>query len=36
MVPRYHFQSTKFSELTFRALLTDGAPEVRLERVAVG
>jgi len=30
------FQNTKVPELRFRALLTDGAQEVRFERVAVG
>ncbi len=35
MLPRYHFQSKKLSEVVFRALLTDGAPEVRFERVTV-
>ena len=32
---RSYFQNTKHPELKFRALLTDGAPEVRFERVAV-
>jgi hypothetical protein len=29
-----HFESTKHSELRFRALLTDSAREVRFERVS--
>ena len=31
-----HFESTKQSELRFRALLSDGTREVRFERVAAG
>ena len=30
---RYHFQNTNQTELRFRALLTNGAPEVRFEWV---
>jgi len=30
---RYRSQNTKSLELVFRALLTDGAPEVRFKRV---
>jgi len=32
----YRFQNTKQPELRFCALLTDGAPEVRFDRVAIG
>ncbi len=32
-VLRYHLQSTKPSKLRFRALLTDGAREVRFEKL---
>ena len=31
MVFRYHYWNRKLLELVFRALLTDGAPEVRFE-----
>ncbi len=32
---RYQFRNTKLPEVSFRALLTEGAQEVRFERVAV-
>ncbi len=35
-VSRYQSQNTKPPELRFRALLSDGTPEVRFERVAAG
>ncbi len=34
--PPYHCKSTNPPEFRFRVLLTDGAPEVRFERVAAG
>ena len=31
LLPRYQAQNIKLAELLFRALLTDGAPEVRFD-----
>jgi hypothetical protein len=35
MTPSSRFQNTKFSELTFHALLAENAQEVRLELIPV-
>jgi hypothetical protein len=35
-MPKYQHQNTKPPEISFRALLTDGAPEVRFEQVMDG